>query len=101
MAGEAAYIVDSPLLLGVRWLRMELSLSVAIFTDYTRREATNDGTSVEERKKLWKEGGEERKMADNRDNEPRSNFPSYGSLCVLKYTPSVGNFGELGFTQVR
>ena len=53
--GEAAYIVDSPLLLGVRWLRMELSLSVAIFKKYTRRGAADDGTSVEERKKLWKE----------------------------------------------
>ena len=42
--------------------------------------------------------GEERDIADGRDNEPRSNFPSYGSLCVLKCIPSIGNFGELGFT---
>lgn len=30
--GEKAYIADNPLLLGLRWLRMELSLSVAIVT---------------------------------------------------------------------
>lgn len=31
-AGKAAYMADSPLLPGVRWLRMELSLSLAIIS---------------------------------------------------------------------
>lgn len=32
-AGKAAYIAESPLLPGVRWLRNELSRSVAIFVN--------------------------------------------------------------------
>lgn len=38
--GQAAYIADNPLLLGVRWLRMELSLSVAMIYGYDTRRAT-------------------------------------------------------------
>ena len=34
--GKAAYIADSPLLLGLRWLRMELSLSVAMMDECRR-----------------------------------------------------------------
>ena len=37
--GKAAYIADSPLLLGVRWLRMELSLSVAMIYRCDKRGA--------------------------------------------------------------
>ena len=53
--GETAYIADSPLLLGVRWLRMELSLSVAMIYECKSRRVTGDETNEKERK------GKERK----------------------------------------
>ena len=49
--GQAAYIADSPLLLGLRWLRMELSLSVAMIYDCTRRRLTGEEVDVEEKRK--------------------------------------------------
>ena len=50
--GGAAYIADSPLLVGVMWLRMELSLSVAIIAEHIRsRRMTGDEKNAEERKK--------------------------------------------------
>ena len=55
MVGRAAYIADSPLLLGVRWLRIELSLSVAMMYDWRSRGVTGDDMNVKERKKVQKE----------------------------------------------
>lgn len=37
-AGKKAYMVDNPLLPGVRWLRIELSRSVAMVLDEGRYE---------------------------------------------------------------
>ena len=49
--GKATYIADSPLLLGLRWLRMELSLSVAMIYNCTRRRLTGEEVDVEEKRK--------------------------------------------------
>ena len=49
--GQAAYIADSPVLLGLRWLRIELSLSVAMIYDCTRRRMTGEEADVEEKEK--------------------------------------------------
>ena len=49
MAGKAAYIADSPLLLGLRWLRMELSLSVAMIEERQSVRVTGEGMNVEEK----------------------------------------------------
>ncbi len=50
--GRAAYIADSPLLLGVRWLRIELSLSVAMMYECKSRGVTGDEMNIKESKKL-------------------------------------------------
>ena len=50
MWSKAAYIADSPLLLGLRWLRMELSLSVAMIYDCTSRRLTGEEVDIEEKK---------------------------------------------------
>ena len=52
MAGKVTYIAESPLLLGVRWLRMELSLSVAMIDVRKSRVLANTGMNVEERNKM-------------------------------------------------
>lgn len=95
MAGKAAYIADSPLLLDVRWLRMELSLSVAMI--YEGKEEKNkwrwEGCR-RKKVKLKREGcGEEhdRIIALETMNEPRSTFGAsllYGNLCVPKKLPA-------------
>ena len=50
LVGKAAYIADSPLLLGLRWLRMELSLSVAMMDECRSNQKTGDGIDVEQGK---------------------------------------------------
>ncbi len=52
MVGRAAYIADSPLLLGVRWLRIELSLSVAMMYECKSRGVTGGEMNIKERKNL-------------------------------------------------
>ena len=84
--GEAAYIAASPVLLGLRWLRMELSLSVAIIYDCMSIRLTDDGVDVEERKKMERGCGEERDKITN--IKPRFTVRAIlrqsGSLCVPK-----------------
>lgn len=78
MAGKAAYIADSPLLLDVRWLRMELSLSVAmIYEGKEEKHKWEMGRMWRKQGKLKREGcGEEhdRIIALETMNEPRSTF---------------------------
>ena len=59
LVGKAAYIADSPLLLGLRWLRIELSLSVAMMDECRSNQKTGDGINVKER-----EGKEEKLNED-------------------------------------
>lgn len=75
-----AYIADSPLLLGVRWLRMELSLSVAMLYECKSMRVTGNEMCVEKRKMVWEKDVGKSNGGDKDKSEPRFNYEATGVL---------------------